>query len=365
MKITCMKSDLVKSINIAMKAVSNKTTLPILECILIECDDKIKMTATDMELGIETYVEGTIITPGRVALDAKLLFDIVKKFNDSEVTLETDENYNTTISCEKSKLKIPGKSGEDFSVIPEVEKNKGIKLSQFKIKEIVRQTLFSTAENESTKLMSGELFQIQDKTLRVVSLDGHRISIRYVALEEDPGQIKVVVPGKTLNEISKILEGGMEDMVDIYFTDRHILFEINDTKVVSRLMEGEYYKIDHMLSNDFETKVVVNKRALLDCIDRSSPIMKESDKKPIILKIEDDLMFLQATSSLGSMNEDLDIHKEGKNLMLGFNPKFIMDALRVIDSDEISMYFMNSKAPCYIKDDEESYRYVILPVNIN
>ena len=341
MKITCSKADLLSSVSTAMKAVSNKTTLPILECILIEAEDKIKLTATDMELGIETYVEGFIQDPGKIAIDAKLFFEYIRKLPDSEILIETNENYQATIRCEKSKFVISGKSGDDFSLLPEVERNKGISLSQFTVKEFIRQTIFSTVENESTKLMSGELFEIEGNNMKIVSLDGHRISIRNVALKEHHDLIKVVVPGKTLNEVSKILEGGTDDYVDIYFTDKHILFEFG------------------------ETKVIINKRDFLNCIDRASLLIKESDKKPIIINIKNDTIYMKIDSVLGSMNEELDTRKEGKDLIIGFNPKLLMDALRVIDDEEVSIYFMNQKAPCYIKDDDETYRYVILPVNIS
>ncbi len=365
MKITCSKSDLLSSVSIAMKAVSNKTTLPILECILIESDEQIKLTATDMELGIETYVNGTILEAGKIAIDAKLFSEIIRKLPDSEIVIETDSNYQAFIKCEKAKFTISGKSGDDFSLLPEVERSKGICLSQFTVKEVIRQTIFSTVENESTKLMSGELFEIEGNNLKVVSLDGHRISIRNVALKENHELIKVVVPGKTLNDVSKILDGGLDDYVDIYFTDKHILFEFGETKVVSRLLEGEYYKINQMLTNDYETKITINKKEFMDCIDRATLLIKESDKKPIILNIGNENIHLKIDSSIGSMNEEMDIQKEGKDLMIGFNPKLLLDALRVIDEEEVSVYFINQKAPCYLKDENETYRYVILPVNIS
>ena len=168
------------------------------------------------------------------------------------------------------------------------------------------------------------------KVLKVVSLDGHRIAIRKIELKDNYPSRKVVVPGKTLNEISKILSGEVEDQVKIFFTDNHIVFEFDDTVVVSRLIEGEYFRIDQMLSSDYETKVKINKREFL-----------------------------------GSMNEEIDIDKEGKDIMIGFNPKFLIDALKVIDDEEISIYLVNPKAPCFIKNEEESYIYLILPVNFN
>ena len=176
---------------------------------------------------------------------------------------------------------------------------------------------------------------------------------------------QVVVPGKTLNEISKILSGEVEDQVKIFFTDNHIVFEFDDTVVVSRLIEGEYFRIDQMLSSDYETKVKINKREFLDCIDRATLFVIEGDKNPIIITIDATGMQLNINSQMGSMNEEIDIDKEGKDIMIGFNPKFLIDALKVIDDEEISIYLVNPKAPCFIKNEEESYIYLILPVNFN
>ena len=173
----------------------------------------------------------------------------------------------------------------------------------------------------------------------------------------------MVVPGKSLSEVSKILSGDMDKDVNIFFTQKHILFEFDNTLVVSRLIEGEYFKIDQMLSSDYETKVKMNKKDLLDCIDRATLLVKEGDKKPVIINITDSSMQLKMNSTVGSMDEEIDITKEGKDLMIGFNPKFLIDALRVIEDEEIDLYMVNPKAPCFIRNAQESYIYLILPVN--
>jgi len=364
MKLICSKADLLNGVQIVSKAVPSKTTLSILQCILIDASKGIiKLTGNDMELGIETIIEGTIEEKGIVALDAKLLLDITRKLPDSDIVIETDSNYKTTITCEKSLFTIVGKSGEDFSYLPAIERDDSIMVSQFTLKEVVRQTIFSIADNENNKLMTGELFEINGEELRVVSLDGHRISIRKIELKNNYNNKKVVVPGKTLIEVSKILPGDTDKDVNIYFTDKHILFEFDSTIVVSRLIEGEYFKIDQMLSNDYETKFTINKRELLNCIERATLLVKEGDKKPVIMNIDDNSLELKINSVIGSMNEDIDITKSGKDIMIGFNPKFLIDALRVIDDEEINIYMVNPKSPCFIKDDQESYTYLILPVN--
>lgn len=364
MKLVCSKSNLLNGVQIVSKAVSNKTTMSILECIMVDASKGIiTLTANDMDLGIETIIDGDIIEKGVIALDAKIFLEIVRKLPDSDITIETDSSYKTTITCEKAKFTIIGKSGEDFSYLPIVEKEDSIVISQFTLKEVVRQTIFSISDNDNNKLMTGELFEINGNELKVVSLDGHRISIRKIELKEEYAPKKVVVPGKTLNEVSKILPGGADSFVTISFTSKHIVFEFENTTVVSRLIEGEYFKIDQMLSSDYETKVKINKKEFLNCIDRATLLVKEGDKKPIIINITDGCMELKINSILGSMNEEIDIEKQGKDLMIGFNPKFLIDALRVIDDEDVDLYMVNPKAPCFIKNPEESYIYLILPVN--
>lgn len=366
MKIICSKNNLLKSVSISLKAVPSKTTMPILECILIDATtNQIKFTTNDMELGIETIVEGTIEEKGMVALDAKIFYEIIRRLPDNDVTIKTDEKYTALITCEKAKFNIPGKSGEDFAYLPMIEKEEPLTISQYTLKEMIRQTIFSIAVNENNKLMTGELFEIKDNCLKIVSLDGHRIAIRKMPLKREYSNRKVVVPGKTLNEVSKILSGEVDDQVSIYFTKNHILFEFDQTMVVSRLIEGEYFRIEQMLSSDYETKLSINKKEFLSCIDRATLLVREGDKKPIIIHITDNKMELRIESAMGSMNEDIDIQKDGRDILIGFNPKFLIDALRVIDDETIDIYLVNPKAPCFIRDAEENYTYLILPVNIS
>ena len=204
MKLICSKMNLLRGVNIVSKAVPTRTTMAILECILIDASaNEIKLTANDTELGIETVI-----------------------------------SFKTLITCEKANFNIIGKSGEDFSYIPYVERKESVTISQFTLKEVIHQTIFSIADNDNNKLMTGELFEINENQLKVVSLDGHRISIRNIELKENYQPKKVVVPGKTLNEISKILSGDADKDVHIFFTDKHIVFEFDNTTVVSRLHRG-------------------------------------------------------------------------------------------------------------------------------
>ncbi len=366
MKLQFQKNNLSNSISIVSKAIPSKTTMSILECILIDASaDEIKLTGNDMELGIETKVEGVILERGKIALDAKLFYEIIRKLPDTEspLTITSDDKFNTTIECENALFNIQGRDGEEFSYLPYIERDQYISLTQFTLKEAIRQTIFSISPNDSNKMMGGELLEVKDNILKVVSLDGHRISIRNITLKDSYKNQKVIVPGKTLSEISKILTGDNEKEVLIFFSKNHILFEFDDTLVVSRLIEGEYFRIDHMLSSDYETKVKLNKRDFMDNIDRAMILIRDSDRKPIILNVEDNNLNMKVKSSFGSMNADVMAQKSGKDIMIAFNPKFLLDALRVIDDEEVELYMMNPKSPCFIKDEEGTYIYLILPVN--
>lgn len=366
MKLQFRKDALLNAINIVIKAIPSKTTMSILECILIDASSKeIRLTVNDMELGIETKAEGSILERGKIALDAKLFSEIIRKLpeSDSNVTITSDSRFNTLIECENAVFNIQGRDGEESSGIPYIEKNHYISISQFTLKDAIRQTIFSIAPNDSNKMMGGELFEVRDNILRVVSLDGHRISIRSIGLKDHYENQKVIVPGKTLNEISKILSGDNEKEVLIFFSKNHILFEFDDTKVVSRLIEGEYFKIDHMLSIDYMTKFTVNKRDFMDNIDRAMILIRDNDRKPIIMDVMENEVNMTVRSSYGSMDANVMIHKTGNDIKIAFNPKFLLDALRVIDDEEVSLYMMNPKYPCFIRDDEGTYVYLILPVN--
>ena len=364
MKLICKKSDLITGINIVMKAVSSKTTMSILECILIDATEGIiKFTANDMELGIETTVQGEIAEAGSIAIDAKIFSEIVRKLPDNDVTIEVKDESTANITCENAKFNILIKSAEDFSYLPVIEKKDKITISQFSLKEIIRQTSFAINDTEKNKLLTGELFEVNGSKLKVVALDKFRIAIRNIELKENYGNYKVLVPGKSLNEISKILNGGVDDDVNIYFTSNHILFEFDDTIVVSRLIEStNFFDTDKMISNDYKTRITINKKEMADCIDRATLLIKEGDKKPVFLSMKDTEMELTINTFIGSMDESIPITKDGDDLLISFNPKFLIDILKVLDQEEVSMFFTNPKAPCFIKDEEGSYIYIVLPV---
>lgn len=363
MDITVQKSDLLNAINIVSKAVPAKTTVPILECILVDASgQEIRFIANNQDLGIQTSIDGTITEKGIIAIEAGIFSGIARKLPEDEVRITVKESQ-VTIRSGRAVFNLPGQDGREFTYPPEIERNDGINISEFTLRDIINKTIFSISDNDSNKMMTGELMEIREGSLRLVSLDGHRISIRRVELNGSYNSRRVIIPGDTLSEVARILGGDMESQVSVFFTDKHVLFEFDRTLVVSRLIEGEYFHIDQMLSSDYQTKVTVNRRQLLDCIDRTTLLVREGDKKPIILSIGEDAIEIRINTTIGNMDEFVEIAREGSDMMIGFNPKLLIDALKAIDDEEISIYFVNPKAPCFIRDAAETYNYVVLPVN--
>jgi len=366
MKFTCTKNDFNNGISIALKAVPGKTTMPILGYVVIEAnEDHIKMTTNDMQLGIETTIPADVQENGIILINAKMISEIVRRLPDDEINFEVDGSDNVLLFCGKSKFSIPGMPSDEFPMLPKIEADSKITISQFTLREMIQQTIFSISDNESNKILTGELFEINGDEFKIASLDLVRVSIRKVQLKETYDHIKVVIPGKTLNEISKILNGDSEEEVVISFSKNHVLFEFDNTLVISRLIEGNFYNIDQMLKNNYETKVKLNKKDFYGCIDRATLLLREADKKPVILNIRDNEIQMEMNTKIGSMDEEVSAEKEGKDLTIAFNPKYITDVLKVIEDEDVYLYLFNSNAPCFIKNNEETYIYLILPVNMN
>ena len=364
MKIECSKSSLLNGVSIVSKAVPSKTSMSILQCILVKAKNGvITLTANDMELGIETKIEGNIINEGSVALDAKFFAETVRKLPDNVITINSDDKFATTITCEKAKLNFLGRDGEEFSDIPKINKTDNVLISEFSLKEIIRQTIFCVGDSSSNQIMNSEFIHINEDRLEIVALDGHRIAYRKINLKNTYPEMKVIIPGKTLSEIERILTGDQNKDVVIYFEKNHVLFELENTIVVSRVVEGNYFDYEKMLTKDYETKVKVNKKDIFNCIDRSTLMLREGEKKPIIFEVRDGYINFYMKTMFGEMNEDLALEKSGKDLDIAFNPQFFLDTLKVIDDEEINVYMMSPKNPCIIRNEDDSYVYLILPVN--
>ena len=364
MKINVLKYTLVKALTTAQKAVSTKGLNPIMQCFLIEAKDgKIKVTGNDLELGIEATIStGLVSEEGRFCVEAKLFSDIIRKLPDTDISLELENNV-LKIKADKAKFNISVMDADKFSEIPNVEKETGIQLSQMALRDVIRQTIFATSDNEASKMMTGEHIEVNSNVLTITALDGHRIAQRKVELGGTNPDVDIVIPAKTLSEIIKIIGSDADKMVNISFTKSHALFEFDETRVVSRLLDGTYYNVKTMLQMAPPIHVRVDRKDLLATMDRATLLIQATDTKPVILTIKDDnVMYVRLNTSLGSMNEEISVEKQGPEVVIGLNNRFIIEVLNSIEEDEVDIYFDGSKMPCLVKSD--TYLYVVLPISI-
>lgn len=372
MKIVSDVKEFQRAISVCSRAINSKSTLNMHDCVLIDArNGRISMTASDSDFVIETEIEGTIEESGRIVLEADYLDKVIKSLSSekdekgvTDVRIETKENYRTIITSGSSKnTTLPGRDGAEFSVLPAIDRTDSLTISEFSLRQIINQTIFSINSNESNVLMSSECFEIDGNVLKVASLDGKRISIRKIVLRDAYGNRKLIIPGKVLNEISRILHDDTEKDVVISISENRIVFDFEKTTVVSQLVDGTYFDVDQMIVTDYETKILVKREALIAGLERARIFVRDGDSKPVILTVKDGTMNIRVTSAVGSTDDNIDIEKSGKDIVIGFNAKFLIEALRAVDDETVSIDFVNSKAPCYLRNDDDTYVYMVLPIN--
>lgn len=372
MIINCNKNELLNKINIVSKAVASKSTRPILECILICADSKgLRLTANNMDLGIETdnMKQSEIEEKGSIAVEAKLFVEIIRNMPDDFIKISTDENDRMTIKSGKSEFKILGLPGEDFPQIPVIEKSVKYETKANVLKNMIKQTIFAVAIDESKPVFTGELLEIKDNSLNIVAVDGFRVSFRKTAIENKNENVSVVIPAKTLNEISRILDEE-DEIVSMYFNYNTVLFETEKFTMVSRLLEGDFLKYEQSFINEYNTAIEVDKNEFLSSIERATLVSKDSKKNPVQLNITDNNLAITSNTDIGTSYEEVSANTEGDDLKIGFNPKYLIDAMKAIDDERIVIKFMSDLSPCIIEsidndyEKEDSYKYLVLPLRI-
>lgn len=363
MKMICSQENLLEGINIVQKAVSTKTTLPILEGILLEAGEKLKMTGNDLEIGIECYVEADVREKGSIVLNAKMFGDIIRRLPESEVLMEVKENNSVVIECESSLFEIKGVPAEGFPALPAVEKQNGIQISQKIIKDMVKQTIFAVSADENRPILTGSLFEYKGGRLTIVSIDGYRLALRSITPDMAVEDRSFVIPGKTLNEISKIIQP-VDEPLTLYAAGNQILFDMGNCIMVSRLLEGEYLNYLGIIPKEYETVVTVNSKELLACFERASLVITNEERRyPVRLDISDDMIVITSNTDIGNAREEIRMEMEGKKMEISFNPRYFIEALRVIDNENVKIYFTSGIGPCTVKPvQDDSFAYMILPI---
>jgi len=364
MKFSCDKTLLLDSINAAARAVSTHTTLPALDGILVETvKDGVKLTGYDLEIGIESTAAADVAEAGEIILNARIFGDIIRRMPEDTVYIESADGQMTNIRCGRAEFNIASMDAETFPDIPAVDEEKGFDMPQSLLKSMISQTLFAVATGDSRPVHTGSLFEIENKVLRVVSVDGYRLALRRE--EIDCPDMTFIVPGKTLSEVLRLLSDAEDEKVRLILAKKHIMFRINSTVVVSRLLEGDFLNYRSAVPSGQKISAVVDVKALCECVERASLIISDKIKSPIKIKAGDDKMELSCVSTMGRVDDAIDVDYSGEPIEIGFNNRYLTDALRATESEKVVMLMNTPITPCVIKPVEgEKFTFLVLPVRL-
>lgn len=364
MKFTVNKRDITEAVSNIQRAVSGKTSIPALEGILISATEgAIELCAYDLELGITTTIPAVTSEPGKSVLSAKIFSDIVRRTPDESITVSVDEKNMATIDSGYSKFSIIGIPAEEFPELPKLSDSTQIELESNLLKSMIHQTVFAVAESDAKPIHQGSLFNIVKGKLDVVSVDGYRLAKRSepVNFSED---ISFVVPGKTLNEILKLLKDN-DEKVEISAGRRHILFKIDNYTVISSLLEGEFLNYQAAIPPDSKTEVIVRTRDAIESVERVSLLITDRLKSPVRCLFADGEIKLLCTTSMGRASDQLSVEITGESVEIGFNNRYLLDALKNTECDEVKIQLGGSLSPMKIVPKEgDSFLFLVLPVRL-
>ena len=364
MIFTCEKQEILEGISTVQKAITGKSTMPILEGIYIKTNEiSLTLIGSDMDVSIQTTVNANIIEQGSIVIDAKIFGEIIRKLPNATIKIETLENQIIRITCEKSVFDVVYMNTNEFPELPEINEDLKISVKQNILKNMIKGTSFAIAQDETRPILQGILFEVKNKNLNLVALDGYRLAIKSEFLDTDI-DIEVVIPGKTLNEVSKILED-VDDIVNITFTNNHILFNLEKTKIISRLLEGKFINYNSLLPQEHKLLVNVNRQELQNAIERASLMAKDGNTNLIKLDIQQDNLIITSNSQLGKVREEMSIKLQGDEVQIAFNSRYLLDVLKNVEDDEVVMKMTSGISPCVIEEkNSDNAKYLVLPVRV-
>lgn len=371
MKMICEKDKILKALNSVTKAVASKTTMPILEGILIQTNEnEVKLTTYDLEIGIEYIIENcNVQEQGATVVNAIMFSEIIRKLPDTEINISLNEKSLLVIECEGSLYKLATMNPEEFPELPKINIENSIEIEQNTLKDMIRKTIFAVSTEENRPIFTGCLFEIANNKLNVVAVDGFRLAWKSKFLQNKVSNFSAVIPGRTLNEINKIILDSF-DIIKIGVAKNQALFEMENCKIVTRLLDGEFLNYSSVIPENWETRIRVNKNAMQDSFERisliSSSSIEKEKKYPVKVAIDIGKVTISCTNQTGDAKEEMYISTEGKNLEAGFNPKYFLDVFRVIEDEEVFIDFGTSISPCIIRpvDENGDYTYMVLPIRL-
>ncbi len=363
MKFNIQKSILDKHITIAQRAISNKSSIQILEGIVFTAkDNQLILTSTDMELSIETRVDCDVIREGSIVIKSTIIGNIIRKMPNDIISI-TVEDENVNIKSQNSVFNISGKSSFDYPSLPDIEENPILEIENDDLNNAIKETIFATSSDETRLALTGILFELEKDEIRFVGLDGYRMAIKkYDYKSED--SISCIVPKRAFMELSRILD---ESSTNITIIKGHIVFSNGDTKMYSKLIDKKYIDYRKIISNDYKTKIVVNRNDLINSLDRALLLSTGSSASLTKLNFEDGVIQISSNSDYGDLDEKVFCKQDGENIMIAFNTRYLLDGLKAIEKDEVLLHLNSALQPMniYAADDIEDYLYLVLPVRLS
>ena len=365
-RFSCEKTLLQQAVNAVSRAVAAKSSIPALEGILLETEHGLRLSGYNMQTGIRTEVEADIRESGRIVLNAKLFGDMIRRMPDDTVVFDADEKFNVKLTCGDTDFEMIGLSANDYPEMPEVDDEYSVTLEQRTLKAMIDQTSFAVSLNETRPIHTGVLFEISDKGLTMVAVDGFRLALRREPLEHiDGGAFKFVAPGSALNEVEKICEDS-EEPITVSLGKRHLLFETGSTELICRKLEGEFLDYKNAIPRNNPIRLLVDTKTMLSSLDRVSVVISEKLKSPVRCIMDKNLINFSAKTGNGEAEDVCVVEGDGQGLEIGFNNRYLMDALRFAPADQVIMELNTGISPCVLTpvDGGDNFLYMVLPVRL-
>ncbi|MDY0257556.1 DNA polymerase III subunit beta [Gudongella oleilytica] len=363
MKFRVEQRDLSKHIGIAQRGISSRSTLQILDGILFEAKDhSLKLTATDLEISIETFVDAVVGEKGKIVLNSRIIGDIVRKLPDDTIAFEVKDNQ-VNIKCQNAEFNIIGNSGDDYPDLPIIIEENQFSITRDLFKSAIRQTVFATTQDETRPSLTGVLMELDGGNISCVSLDGYRLALRKITTSSLIKE-KIIIPGRALNELNKIIEDKEEEMV-VSISHGQAIFNLGDTIMYTKLLEGQFFNYKDIMRAEHKTEVRVSRRSFQSGLERASLLAKEEKANLIKISVSDGQIAIKSNSEMGDVFESVNANQKGEDLNIAFNSRYILEGIKIMDCEEIVLKFVGSLNPCIINGvDDDSYTYLVLPVRL-
>lgn len=366
MKLTCEKYTLQAAVAVASRAAASKSPIPALEGLLLEAGNGLKVTGYDLKKGIYSSIEAEVSEAGSIVLDAKLFGEMVRRMPDGIVTIVSDEKGKTEVSCGKTEFSFMGIDPDDYPELPSVDGLKSFTIDQNVIKSMINQSIFAVSDNDSRPVYTGSMFEIENGLLTLISVDGYRLALRREKIEGDEEHSEFIVPGAALSDLERICGTDADEKVKISVGGNHVSFTVGNTVIVTRRLEGDFLNYRKAVPENFKYEIKVNRTELLRAVDRVSLIVDEKTKNPVRIVFDDGIINCSCVTPIGKADDVCLCSGNGDGMEIGFNDKYIKDALKAAPADEIIVSLNTGSSPCVMSpaDGSDGFKYMILPIRL-